>query len=231
MSQQSTGQARRAPPRPRVQERPDTRTQLLEAAGHVFAEKGFDRATGKEICERAAANAAAINYYFGGMEGLYAAVIDEAHGRLITLEKLSAAVAGKRDAREKLATILRLAIDLLTGPIKSSWVLRVLAREFLAPSTVLDPLIEREGIPKLRILKGIVGELMGLPEDHPAVDRGCLTLIAPCSMLLVADRKMLERAFPDLYLSRDNAEALARHLLDYALAGLAAVGSEARAGR
>ncbi len=225
MNRRSVSQARRLP----REERQDTRAQLLEAAGRVFAEKGFDRATGREICDLARANAAAINYYFGGMEGLYAAVIDEAHGRLITLEKLNAAVAGKRDAREKLETILRLAIDLLTGPISTSWVLRVLTREFLAPSVVLDPLIEREGIPKLRVLKGIVAELMGLPEDHPAVGRGCLTLIAPCGVLLVADRRMLKRAFPDLYLKRENAEALARHLLDYAVAGLAAIGRAARA--
>jgi hypothetical protein len=39
---------------------------------------------------------------------------------------------------------------------------------------------------------------------------------------------MLRRVFPNLYLGRDNAAALARHLLDYALAGLAATGREAR---
>jgi TetR/AcrR family transcriptional regulator, regulator of cefoperazone and chloramphenicol sensitivity len=217
--------------RRRDEERQDTRAQLLEAAGQIFAEKGFDRATGREICERAGVNAAAINYYFGGTEGLYAAVIEEAHGRLITFDKLSAAIAGKPDARAKLETILGLAVDLLTGPISHSWVLRVLAREFLAPSSVIDVLVEKEGIPKLRILKGIVGELMGLPEDHPAVARGCLTLVAPCSMLLVADRRMLKRAFPNLYLSRDYSAALARHLVDYAIAGLAAVGRGVREAR
>jgi len=208
--------------------RDDTRAQLLEAAGQVFAEKGFDRATGREICERAGANVAAINYYFGGTEGLHAAVIEAAHDRLITLDKLTAVVAGKPDARAKLESIFALAIDLLTGPISQSWVLRVLAREFLNPSPAIDRLIERQGIPKLRILKGIVGELMGLPEGHPAVARGCLTLIAPCCMLLVGDRRMLKRAFPNLYLSREYADALARHLTEYAVGGLMAAGVAAR---
>jgi AcrR family transcriptional regulator len=223
----ATTSARRASRR-REAERPDTRAQLLEAAGQVFAEKGFDRATGREICERAGANAAAINYYFGGTEGLYAAVIEAAHDRLITLDKLTATIAGKPDARAKLESIMALAIDLLTGPVSHSWVLRVLAREFLNPSAAIESLIDRQGIPKLRILKGIVGELMGLPDDHPAVARGCLTLVAPCSMLLVADRRMLKRAFPNLYLSRDYAAALAHHLTEYAIAGLAAVGREVR---
>ena len=47
-------------------------------------------------------------------------------------------------------------------------------------------------------------------------------------MLLVADRKTLRRALPTLDLKREHAAALARHLLQYALAGLAAVAREAR---
>src|SRR5271169_1436643 len=92
----------RPPARKRGEERQLTRTELLEAAGHVFAEQGFHRATGKEICERAGTNTAAVNYYFGGMEGLYAAVVGEIPNRLFSVEALSAAVAGKRDAKAKL---------------------------------------------------------------------------------------------------------------------------------
>ncbi len=212
-------------------ERTGTREELLEAAGQVFAEKGFDRATGREICARAGANPAAVNYYFGGMDGLYAAVIETAFGRLLTLEKLASAIAGKHDAKAKLQAVVELAVDLLTGPISSSWVLRVVGREFVAPSRALEPLIERQGVPKARLLRAIVAGLMELPEEHPAVARGCFTLIAPCAMLLVADRRTLRRVLPGLELKRDNAPALTRHLLHYALAGLAALGRDARAGR
>ena len=52
-----------------------TRRRLLEVAGEVFGEQGFDRATGKEICRRAGVNTAGVNYHFGGMEGLYVAVV------------------------------------------------------------------------------------------------------------------------------------------------------------
>src|SRR5262245_1825742 len=170
-----------------------TRGQLLEAAGQVFAEKGFDRATGKEICERAGTNTAAVNYYFGGMDGLYAAVLHEAHSRFVTLDALSAAVAGKADARAKLEAILGLVIRTLTGPLGSSWALRVLGREIVAPSSALDVLREKEFLPKARILRAIVGELMGLPQEHPAVARGCISVMAPCFMLLLFDRRSEER--------------------------------------
>ena len=132
----------------RVQADQSTRLQLLEAAGQVFAEKGFDRATGKEICERAGANTAAVNYYFGGMAGLYAAVVWEAHNRLVTYEAISTAIAGKADAKAKLEAVVGLFVQALTGPVSSSWVLRVLGREIIAPSAAMEPLREKEFIPK-----------------------------------------------------------------------------------
>ena len=70
-----------------------TRTTVLEAAGHVFAEKGYLKTTLREICERAGVNGAAVNYYFGGKEGLYEEVLVEAHRQLVSLEELNAVMA------------------------------------------------------------------------------------------------------------------------------------------
>src|SRR5690606_41933729 len=52
-----------------------TRALIIEIAGQVFAEKGYEGATGKEICERANVNAASISYHFGGMDALYHEVL------------------------------------------------------------------------------------------------------------------------------------------------------------
>src|SRR3954451_11678639 len=56
-----------------------TKVRLLEAAGGIFAEKGFDCATIRSICERAGANLAAVNYHFGDKEQLYTQAVLEAH--------------------------------------------------------------------------------------------------------------------------------------------------------
>jgi AcrR family transcriptional regulator len=225
---QRNHRARRGRSRDREQDDQGTRSQLLEAAGQVFGEKGFDRATGKEICELAGANTAAVNYYFGGMEGLYAAVVEEAHDRLVTFAAVSAAVAGKVDARAKLEALFGLLVRALTGPVSTSWAPRVLGREILAPSPVLDTLREKELLPKARLLKSIIAELMGLPDDHPAVARGAVSTLAPALVLLLFDRKTLKRAFPNLSLAAEGSTVLARHLVQFALAGLTAIADEAR---
>jgi TetR/AcrR family transcriptional regulator, regulator of cefoperazone and chloramphenicol sensitivity len=207
----------------------NTRQRLLEVAGQVFAEKGVDRATGKEITERAGTNAAAVNYYFGGMEGLYAAILREAASRLVTSDALRAAVEGKSDAKAKLEAFFGLFVQALTGPASASWVLRVIGREAVAPSPALIAIQGKERLQRARILKAIVGELMGLPEDHPAVAHGCVSVIAPCFLLLIGDRPSLKQMFPNLGFAPEDAPAVVRHLVQFALAGLSAVATDARA--
>jgi TetR/AcrR family transcriptional regulator, regulator of cefoperazone and chloramphenicol sensitivity len=87
---------------------------------------------------------------------------------------------------------------------------------------------EKVILPRARLLRQFVAELMKLPEDHPAVARGCVSLMAPICMLILADRRHLGRALPALGLKSDDGPSLARHLFRYALAGLEAVARDAR---
>ena len=105
-----------------------TRTTVLEAAGHVFAEKGYLKTTLREICERAGVNGAAVNYYFGGKEGLYEEVLVEAHRQLVSLEELNAVMASGGAPEEKLRAYLELVVRAaMKAP--ELWGLPVLLRE------------------------------------------------------------------------------------------------------
>ena len=54
---------------------PDTRTQILDAAEHLFAERGFRGTSVRAITDLAGANLAAVGYHFGSKAELLAAVI------------------------------------------------------------------------------------------------------------------------------------------------------------
>src|ERR1700675_15305 len=54
-----------------------TREKLLEVAEQVFADRGYQAATIREICVRAGANVAAVNYHFGDKLGLYTEILQQ----------------------------------------------------------------------------------------------------------------------------------------------------------
>ncbi|OYW17241.1 MAG: hypothetical protein B7Z55_12925 [Planctomycetales bacterium 12-60-4] len=53
----------------------DTKQRLLNSAGQIFAEKGFEAASVREICQRAEANIAGVHYHFGDKRQLYVAAV------------------------------------------------------------------------------------------------------------------------------------------------------------
>ena len=200
-----------------------TREQLLETAGQVFAEKGFDGATGKEICERSGANAAAVVYHFGGLENLYRACLLEARARLAPSEALAEVVARESDARAKLAAFISLMVRVLAGPASSAWPARLISREMISPSRIFDEIRAREMRARAAILQSIIAELTGLPVDHPTVARACINVMAPLGILMLMGAARVERAFPMLSLGPDSMEETTRHMLKFALGGIAEV--------
>lgn len=55
----------------------DARTKLMETATQLFAKKGFNAVSIRELAWTASVNSALISYYFGGKDGLYQEVLEE----------------------------------------------------------------------------------------------------------------------------------------------------------
>jgi AcrR family transcriptional regulator len=224
MSQRNIVRAqRKAPPR-----RPSTREQLLETAGQVFSEKGFAGATGKEICERSGANAAAVVYHFGGMDKLYGAVLQEARKRLAPSEALATAVERETDPQAKLTAFIGLLVQAVSGPASSTWAVRLLSREMISPSAIFDEMRNKEMRARAAILTSIVGELTGLPADDAAVARSCINIMAPFGILMLIRPQRVERIFPVLSFGPESMQDTTRHMVQFALGGLAAIARNAR---
>ncbi|GAB3457892.1 TetR/AcrR family transcriptional regulator [Insolitispirillum peregrinum] len=201
-----------------------TRQTILDAAGEVFAAKGFGQATGKEIAERAGTNSAAVNYYFGGIDGLYAEVLIEAHHRLLDYDLLKAMADAPGDPRQKLAQLLAGVFPAVLTPAASPWPLRVLGREMVTPSTAFPTLLEREILPKKQLMIGLVAAILGVPADHPAVPRCALAIMAPIALLVLAGPNVRAQLVPPA--GFDDPAAVARHFQTFIAAGMAAVAAD-----
>ncbi|HWH70184.1 MAG TPA: TetR family transcriptional regulator [Candidatus Sulfotelmatobacter sp.] len=92
-----------------------TRERILDAAERLFAEKGLEGVSTREITTAAEANVGAINYYFGGKQGLVLAVF---HRRLTPLnQKRMEALEGVEKAAGEGAPKLEAILEALIRPL------------------------------------------------------------------------------------------------------------------
>jgi len=84
---------------------PDVRTRLLEAARQLFARKGYEGASVRELTRKARANLGAVTYHFGSKQALYHAVFAELAEPF--RRKVTAAAEAHRDALDRVEAIMR----------------------------------------------------------------------------------------------------------------------------
>jgi AcrR family transcriptional regulator len=77
-----------------------TRERILNAAERLFADRGYEETSIRAIVAKARVNQAAINYHFGGKDGLYREVLRSAI-RALTERQLAHAEEMKSMSREK----------------------------------------------------------------------------------------------------------------------------------
>ena len=158
-----------------------TRERILEAAGELFGADGYAQTTAKAIADRAEVGLTLINYHFDGREGLYRAVLIEAHRRLGKLSDLRDLAESELPATAKLRVLIYGLVRPATKR-RPGWHINVLAREIFAPSAHFPVLFEAEVPPKLAIVKQILSDITAIPADDPALVRCVISVLAPCSM-------------------------------------------------
>jgi TetR/AcrR family transcriptional regulator, regulator of cefoperazone and chloramphenicol sensitivity len=208
--------------------RHDIRARILEAAGRLFADKGYFGATGKEICASVGANAAAVVYHFGGIADLYAAALEEAFARLASCEPRTAAPSHGADAKERLTPLITTLTRTILGPPSSSWAARLISREIIAPTVMGAGL----GNPKLRLvaaaMEEAVSEVTALPHGHPVVALSCINIMALFVILPLVSREQLAELFPTASVGSYSIEETAQHLARFALRGLESVARDVK---
>jgi transcriptional regulator, TetR family len=68
--------------------KPDCRNRLVEVGTRLFAEHGLHGVSVRELSQAAGASISMVSYYFGGKEGLYAAVLQEQFACFDQIEEL-----------------------------------------------------------------------------------------------------------------------------------------------
>jgi len=122
--------------------------RLVEVGTRLFATRGCDGTSIRDLADAAGVNVAAVHYYFGGKEQLYAVVIQHVFAGMVELRALLeeelrvARVAGTREAaRIALGRCVRALVGRLISNGQASWAGAYLQRESMQPTAAMKDVI------------------------------------------------------------------------------------------
>lgn len=91
----------------------DSKQALLTSAKKVFAEKGYDGATVKDLADDAGVNVSLVSYHFGGKEGLYRSVLVQfAQTGIDTIQRILKAPTSRGDFEARLRLFAEEFVDI-----------------------------------------------------------------------------------------------------------------------
>lgn len=203
-----------------------TRTRLLDAAGQVFAEHGFAKATVREICRVAGTNLAAVNYHFGGKDRLYSEVLryaDELSMARHPEFPIDPAVHAKHDPEVLLGLFVRQFLSRVFDTERPVWHDLLIAREMVEPTPALEELAAKNIRPRAQLLQGIIRRLIG-PEATPAQVQLCAASVVGQCLIYHRCRVMVTHLMPDIRVDHPDAVAvLSDHVTRFSLGAIAAM--------
>lgn len=201
-----------------------TRTRLLDAAGELFAEVGFENATVRKICECAGVNVASVNYHFGDKLGLYTEVLMRG-ARFAQRAAEATAIDGSPE--EQLRAFVRAYLNGLLGTGKSIAVTRLMAAEMARPSPALKKVVSQVVAPTEIRLRTLVSQITGLPPDDDRVRMCAYSIVGQCLHYKHA-APVLRILWPDLWRIPDRLDRISSHIVDFSLAGMRALKDRGR---
>ncbi len=196
-----------------------TRARLVEAAREVFAEHGFQGATVREICRRADANVAAVNYHFGSKHGLLSEALN--FNRLKALQ--SAIEESDASPEMRLRMFIHDFMLMLLDENNASRQCQMMARELADPTPALDKIVIEAIAPLHEFMGRLVKEITGRKMRDVDVRRSVYSILGQC-LFYRNSHPVLQRLTPALHYDRKEIEAIARHIADFSLFALQARG-------
>lgn len=215
-----------APPIPlKSDPAPDTRDRLLNAAGEVFAEFGFRDATVRDICSRAGANIAAINYHFGDKQAIYTAAMDRMHASCKGADV--ADISPDLAPEEALHFYIRGFVENLLSKKDPEWYGKLMAREMVEPTPALDMIVEKYIRPRWSFLTGVVSRIIDRPLDDWDTILSSSSIIGQCLHRWQCEQ-VIQRLIPQKFRTRtpEEIERVGEHIFRFSLAALHAIRDE-----
>jgi AcrR family transcriptional regulator len=210
----------------KVQRKGGAKTQksLLAAASEVFAEKGYRDATIAEICKRAKANIAAVNYHFGDKETLYTEAWRHSFSESIKAHPPNGGVSDSAPSEERLRGQVTALLRRINDENNKEFL--IVQKELANPTGLLNEVIQEEIQPLHEKIKTLVRELLG-PHVSDKQVRFCeISIISQCINPMVVRKSHKEKREDKDSPPVVDIEAYSKHVVKFSLAGIHAIRKE-----
>lgn len=192
-----------------------TRNKILAAATPLFATRGAQGTTIRQIAAAASVNSQLIYYYFRDKEGLFRAVLEGAATRVGVL--LAEAAQGSGRPRERLADFVAewVRVTLAEAPA-----IRMLHRAMLEGDEALAAGIQQYAGAHATQIGSLIAEGIASGEFRAELDprRAVASLVGMVQYLALAEPILFNST--KLKRGREEREAMAQHTADLFLRGL-----------
>ncbi len=188
-----------------------TRERLLEAAEQLFAERGIQAVSNRQISEAAGqGNNTAVSYHFGSKEDLVRAILEKHSQRISAIRAgLIDSIRDRGDLREWVAVAVRSVTEHLKDLGQPSWYARFVAQITADPAYHrLDAQTYLADAPSLRDLQEGLSQCLPDLSDPVAATRSAMTRYLITQATVDRERRLAEGTAPGLGTWDDIADGL-----------------------
>ncbi|MDY0132176.1 MAG: CerR family C-terminal domain-containing protein [Desulforegulaceae bacterium] len=205
----------------------DTKRKIMEAAGEIFAQKGFNSTTIREICNSAGTHVGSVNYHFKDKKNLYEEVLQHTH--ISALKKYPPDLGLKKNSspEDKLRAYINSMLLRILDDGFPAWHGKLMAQEFANPTNVVHKIIEKSIKPSQQYLASIVREILGIEKENKneiAVFLCTISIVGQC-LQFFKGKEVIEGLCPKDFNTKD-IEMLTNQITLFSLGGIQEVKKE-----
>jgi TetR/AcrR family transcriptional regulator, regulator of cefoperazone and chloramphenicol sensitivity len=198
-----------------------TRTRLLDAAGPIFAAEGFHWAKVRDICARAEANVAAVNYHFGDKLGLYTEVLR--YSVSAVPNPIPSTNSSDVPPEARLRGFIRMILDCVFNSSRPAWHMKLVLQEMSHPTPAIDELVEQFIRPRYQMLCSLIGTMIGQSPKARITQLCAHSVVGQARHYLIANA-VIGKVWPELTFAGKDLDEIADHITVFSLAGIKAAG-------
>lgn len=207
-----------------------SRDRLLLAAVEVFAEKGFHKATVREICRRVDANVAAVNYYFRSKEKLYAEALVFAFKQAEQRYPLTQAMNRELSSEQRLTYFIKTFLHRILDDSALGHHGKLIAHEIAHPTQALDEIVQTVVQPVFALVSDIVSRLTEDSLSEQSIKRCVLSILGQC-LMFKHSRSVIDRLCPELIASTHEIDLCAEHVAQFSVLALTQISHSKTVGK